>query len=1302
MDHTGCEGACNCAEEETLVNIQSLPDWLKEKVSRIAPFLFGKNAKYNLQFWHEVVGLPNCGCMPEDVPAKIVPLVEIYELFQSSAQCKRFSISDAKDALQASKFVIWHEKVYGCPPYNNEFCQCFLLAYIAHFKGRCEVNWARAAFEHHDRLQTVRNTNKLPTPALTEQLMALGNLLVDMALHPVSFTREHMYKTYSVGHALSSSPPWDGQLAFLQGAQIDDVAPHEENRLKILSHNHLIEDENNILQEIIDEQKITEPEVEVLLALKSVQETEEIIISDSSLFAIKEEKDLENPPSLFSLSKMENQVGFLRNIGNEEEFPFSLLKAEEGILTYEHPYKNFILPEEAITVMRYEQLDCSRLHPQKEDLLIQELNSPTKLMHLPPEILNAIQIQENSENMDEVHKKERNATIQNQNYHHLVKPGPKIGISIKIKKPDQTSILKQKANFEDYGWSSESNLEQMPQNALNVTLGTDQAKKHTLECLEHGTKKYLHSAELEIIKANQKVLVSHICQDWKTTHQSFDNVSANMVQSAVKLENSRSSHQDILGFRSSHDYKTYQKKLDYVPTKDVQLVQPEEFKAFNQEIQEPHVCWDCKTKQACLDYAPPKDVCCAYEQTNLVMNLKSMALNSKSVKNKEQFLDHPPPLCSLGVIQNQDGSLHDMVNDEQFPFGLLKVMEATAPCDTTYQTNQESSGYIRNKVIVTVGNEKSRDKSIPISGLDCMCCNCKAKQESFETPNEANVDHELPSFESNSNSMCWDCKSQQRNAIHFPKKVVEFAQNKDFQECLHFDGNSTNWDLKTKQEISRQSLKTKVEFPQDTKRVPFLDKDGICQECNKKKFGLAQGFKEDICFLQENSDHQEVDHYSMCGDKLRTQRDYDHVLGMEMEHDQLDSEVDQQEAPFLDPNGMCMDCKTKGENLSLFLKEMHLSQENPEVSHYEAPHLDNLSWDSTTKHKRLIHRSQKEVESLHMETTKIFHISIPPLHQLESRTRSWDPKVLQANELLESMNEQTDSSKVENSIHPSCLSREAGLFMTSLIEPPQRHSKHYIGQSTDAPLGVPTINEAMNEILDKIEFEETTNNSASLYELATLEISSNKDVHKEHAKILTIQQNGVDTYEDEKLGTLHLLSPITSLEVDHDPSTRCMNAKSILEKTKQDLAQETTHVEEITCQGDALHALNEQLTTIFRLKLEAYEALRVEVKALTAKMQDNDESFLEQQKREKEEQTRLLQIELGDMQKMHNTVQKKLDLSNCLLVEVLIGVDNLQLEKEKAEKELDKLKEEGLCKTQVNFAHLLKLFYLLVQTFWIF
>jgi len=182
MDNVCSCNSCQSTHYPNSNYINNLLDWFKKKLNQIALIFLGNQAKYPLEFWHEVVGLSNQGCLLEDVPTSIVLLSEIYELFDyPNYDCsKKLCISYMKDDKQEKKIIEWHNKVYCCQPFNGELCQCFVCAYLAHFGRRMNVNWALTTYECYNGLQKQVAKKEahmihLPIPTLDEQLSALKN-----------------------------------------------------------------------------------------------------------------------------------------------------------------------------------------------------------------------------------------------------------------------------------------------------------------------------------------------------------------------------------------------------------------------------------------------------------------------------------------------------------------------------------------------------------------------------------------------------------------------------------------------------------------------------------------------------------------------------------------------------------------------------------------------------------------------------------------------------------------------------------------------------------------------------------------------------------------------------------------------------------------------------------------------------------------------------------------------------------------------------------------------------------------------
>jgi hypothetical protein len=254
MDDDSLSGSFECTQS----HIHNLPNWLKKKLNQVAPIILGKQAKYPLEFWHKIVGLPNNGCLLEDVPISIVSSSEIFELFHfpKHDSFKKLSISHLKNDVQAKKFVEWHNKVYCCQPYDGELCQCFVRAYLAHFGGRINVNWARTAYEYYKRLQEQAAKKdpqliQVPIPALDEQLLALKNLFIEMTLNPVSFTQPNLFCCYNLDQ--SNKKEFTNMICsnFAKKEMRKKLIQGEKNPNLLLTSNNssiLQENDNSMLQ----------------------------------------------------------------------------------------------------------------------------------------------------------------------------------------------------------------------------------------------------------------------------------------------------------------------------------------------------------------------------------------------------------------------------------------------------------------------------------------------------------------------------------------------------------------------------------------------------------------------------------------------------------------------------------------------------------------------------------------------------------------------------------------------------------------------------------------------------------------------------------------------------------------------------------------------------------------------------------------------------------------------------------------------------------------------------------------------
>lgn len=233
-----------------------LPNWLKDKLNQVAPIVLGKQASYPIEFWHRTVGLPNNGCLLEDVPTSIVPYSEISELFNYPTydSFKKLSIYHLKNDTQAKKFIEWHNKVYCCQPYDGELCQCFVRAYLAHFGGRINVNWARTAYEYYKRLQehSIKKDPHLihiPIPALDKQLLALKNLFIEITLNPICFIQPNSSCCNDLDQLSNAKLTNSICSKSVENIPNKTVIQSEDNSNSSLSYSKILqENKNNVVQ----------------------------------------------------------------------------------------------------------------------------------------------------------------------------------------------------------------------------------------------------------------------------------------------------------------------------------------------------------------------------------------------------------------------------------------------------------------------------------------------------------------------------------------------------------------------------------------------------------------------------------------------------------------------------------------------------------------------------------------------------------------------------------------------------------------------------------------------------------------------------------------------------------------------------------------------------------------------------------------------------------------------------------------------------------------------------------------------
>ena len=250
--------SCECNQFLDSNHAHNLPNWLEIKLNQIAPIVLGKQAKYPLEFWHKIVGLPNNDCLLEDVPVSSVSSSEIFDLFNypTHDSSKKLSIYHIKNDTQGKKLVEWHNKVYCCQPYNGELCQCFVRAYLAHFGGRINVNWARTAYEYYKRLQeqdAMKDPHMIhtPIPTLNEQLLGLKNLFIEITSTPVSFTQPNSFCCFNLDQSNKKEHINKICSDFVKKNLSEKITQTERNSNLIFSINNptiLKENENNMFQ----------------------------------------------------------------------------------------------------------------------------------------------------------------------------------------------------------------------------------------------------------------------------------------------------------------------------------------------------------------------------------------------------------------------------------------------------------------------------------------------------------------------------------------------------------------------------------------------------------------------------------------------------------------------------------------------------------------------------------------------------------------------------------------------------------------------------------------------------------------------------------------------------------------------------------------------------------------------------------------------------------------------------------------------------------------------------------------------